>query len=1069
MFIDEILVDDKSNSQSVYRLLDHTNVDVWGMNLPVKLKRNHSFWMRKTENIIVILLRPLAYSKRNIKFIVVIKESKSHVYKIPKHRSLEKVENLLMNVDQFDLLLSPMVFEDLTRVLEKFEDRKYIHYFLLDNKIKIEFPRYGLEFEYDNSCYKSLNFQGYKLRNNQNLSGTLYKFSNYLVLDLISPDSVNNIGNSKIILIVPKGEVSKDSNHNVNILVPSEHFKKLSVSVFYFHNRFEKLFAKSIEERLHLAAIYAATSTLLYEPLTNRTGSELAIELLRQSWKNSPYTEVELLNLINLSIFNIMQPSILLLCNKHYNDSIKVEGLYNPQSNSKNPFVTATITDAMNEYKNQNHLFPFNIRSKLVIEEELSIFSDVISYKKNKSDMTLEYSDKQGVIKNYSKFLNQNEDELNLLLVEENEKFEDFPLLCSNERLKQSIGSHLVNELKESWNTAKTLKKYKLKDFEISKLIIKEKLNMTLKKKEELENYLYSLLEGRSLKHRLLQIANVTPRLTKEDLLKFSYQKNLIKEFNIDLSDKSLNYIQDLIIVWEQFCVFEDKLKRLLSFVLETNDKATQEILVKSKWDPKENPLWLLFEVENELKIRNEQYELIEQILSEPDTISQLNMGLGKTKVVMPCLILYLSNRELDMTDKSNLVRVFILSEIFNEQFSYLHLTLCASILNKKIFQIPFHRQVNLNEDCVNKIYDTLKYCQAIGGFLVLRPEDFGSMILKKEELYVNNLIQNTQTKIIINKLQDILTLPYYDILDESDEILHYRKQIVYSIGSQEQLKSRIYRCEIVQELLLIFRHNQEIGSILSSISTRKQDNISHFEYDQLLLLPSKELDHIKPKISELILNILINSPSESFNWIRRVKNIEKVKNFILKSSIRENEFIRSHEFSDIKYFEMILMLRGMLGMDILYHCLQKIYNVQFGLLHEENRNKFIAVPYLGADSPSERSEFSHPDCAIIYTTISWYNYGINRSQLKEVFYHLLACGESKQEYIYNTFFKLIKEVEDEDSEELIRINSIRKIDLSNEIQLNILEKYYCRNMKVINYFLNYFVYPDELMIFRKN
>jgi hypothetical protein len=48
--------------------------------------------------------------------------------------------------------------------------------------------------------------------------------------------------------------------------------------------------------------------------------------------------------------------------------------------------------------------------------------------------------------------------------------------------------------------------------------------------------------------------------------------------------------------------------------------------------------------------------------------------------------------------------------------------------------------------------------------------------------------------------------------------------------------------------------------------------------------------------------------------------------------------------------------------------------------------------------------------------------------------------------------FSDIKMIKEGDEEELKKINSIRKIDLSNEIQLSILQKYYCKNMKVINY-----------------
>jgi len=76
---------------------------------------------------------------------------------------------------------------------------------------------------------------------------------------------------------------------------------------------------------------------------------------------------------------------------------------------------------------------------------------------------------------------------------------------------------------------------------------------------------------------------------------------------------------------------------------------------------------------------------------------------------------------------------------------------------------------------------------------------------------------------------------------------------LIYSIGSQEQLSSRNNRWETIEELLLILRHNNDIRKILYSISTRQTENIKYFEYDNLTLLPSKQLNLKKLEISNII------------------------------------------------------------------------------------------------------------------------------------------------------------------------------------------------------------------------
>jgi hypothetical protein len=59
------------------------------------------------------------------------------------------------------------------------------------------------------------------------------------------------------------------------------------------HPRFHHLVAPDIPERLQLAALYAATSSLLPEPTSGLTGAQTALRLLRQCWHNGSLSDTQ--------------------------------------------------------------------------------------------------------------------------------------------------------------------------------------------------------------------------------------------------------------------------------------------------------------------------------------------------------------------------------------------------------------------------------------------------------------------------------------------------------------------------------------------------------------------------------------------------------------------------------------------------------------------------------------------------------------------------------------------------------------------------------------------------------
>ena len=66
-----------------------------------------------------------------------------------------------------------------------------------------------------------------------------------------------------------------------------------------------------------------------------------------------------------------------------------------------------------------------------------------------------------------------------------------------------------------------------------------------------------------------------------------------------------------------------------------------QELLVHRKWSVDAHPEWLVFEAEQQLQIRPAQHSVANYLMRHPGAIVQLNMGEGKTRVILPMLILH--------------------------------------------------------------------------------------------------------------------------------------------------------------------------------------------------------------------------------------------------------------------------------------------------------------------------------------------------------------------------------------------------------------------------------------------
>jgi hypothetical protein len=83
---------------------------------------------------------------------------------------------------------------------------------------------------------------------------------------------------------------------------------------------------------------------------------------------------------------------------------------------------------------------------------------------------------------------------------------------------------------------------------------------------------------------------------------------------------------------------------------------------------------------------------------------------------------------------------------------------------------------------------------------------------------------------------------------------------------------------------------------------------------------------------------------------------------------------------------------------------------VDFGVPGEIHP-KSVGVPYDAGDVPSKRSEFSHPDVAILVSYISYFAKGITLDQFSDCIHLLMKKSESVKHTNYELWFKIINDL----------------------------------------------------------
>ena len=319
----------------------------------------------------------------------------------------------------------------------------------------------------------------------------------------------------------------------------------------------------------------------------------------------------------------------------------------------------------------------------------------------------------------------------------------------------------------------------------------------------------------------------------------------------------------------------------------------------------------------------------------------QLNMGEGKSSVIVPFVAATLA-------DGLNLARIVTLKPLSNQMFDLL-LGRLSGLASRRIFFVPFSRNLKMDASLVQGIMTLYRQCVDEGGVLVVQPEH----LLSQKLMCIDRLInpQANPKSLLTRRLEDLqnaLAKVSRDVLDESDEILHVRYQLIYTAGEQMPVDDHPNRWSTTQQVFgLLQTHSEELHASFP--------NMFELDKDQGGFPTMRILDkEISQRISSLIADDALRGNLSTLSLAVLSPPIrEATRRFITKKevSVEDRNLIHSR-CAGTTLWSGILLLRGLLveGEGILGYVLkERRWRVDYGL---HPIRTLLAVPYRAKVGP---------------------------------------------------------------------------------------------------------------------
>ena len=458
---------------------------------------------------------------------------------------------------------------------------------------------------------------------------------------------------------------------------------------------------------------------------------------------------------------------------------------------------------------------------------------------------------------------------------------------------------------------------------------------------------------------RILANAGLWPRIHHRGVL-----HSLAATANIHLSPKWTH----ILIAFAKIFIEYQYSQRLLGYALQSDvEKYFKELDSASfnRQDATQTPDWLLiqvrknsrrytefiflttfiFQIQGNFITRAIQYDVAKEMIapsSNNSTILQLNMGEGKSHVIVPLVATALA-------DSSKLVRVVVLKPLAGQMF-HLLVERISGLANRRIFYLPFSRDVTMNIEQIQRIHHLFQECARVQGVLVAQPEHILSFRLMVIDRTLSSGSPVGQVARMLQETQEWLSSTSRDILDESDELLHVRYQLIYTMGQQQSLYGGQDRWTTTQKVFDIVRRHvrklhKDFPNEVELLEHRGAESYKgKFPHIRLLgtseSAPNALISHIADDALDGRLDNLtfvnLSPDSELCNAVLR---------FIKEQGIDSKTYLLVKDsYGKSAHWEGLLLLRGLLSQGILIHVLrQRRWRVDYGL---DSKRSLLAVPY---------------------------------------------------------------------------------------------------------------------------
>jgi hypothetical protein len=347
-------------------------------------------------------------------------------------------------------------------------------------------------------------------------------------------------------------------------------------------------------------------------------------------------------------------------------------------------------------------------------------------------------------------------------------------------------------------------------------------------------------------------------------------------------------------------------------------------------------------QIDSNMLARPLQEEVAKEMISpssQKNTVHQLNMGEGKSSVIVPFTA-------VSLADGRKLMRVVVPKPLSSQMFDLLVGRL-SGLSGRRIFYMPFSRNVRASSKLIKRIQAMYEECCRAGGVLVVQPEHILSFQLMGLDYLMS---ESSEQRALAGTLWDSQRWVHAharDVLDESDELLHSRYQLIYTVGLQQPFHDHPNRWTTTQQVLHLAKNSLEALSSKFPYDVRYDHRSSSGAFPMMRILSSES--NVGDALTDAIVDRIMSDgalPNLNFAVLSSHAR-SSVREFMLSAALADDTRAAVQDACEnSSLWPGVLLLRGLLsqGSGVLPYVLtERRWRVDFGL---DPSRTMMAVPY---------------------------------------------------------------------------------------------------------------------------